>query len=177
MQRKNIWILRLTHRIDRDKRLSTHVALVGRAFGSMGMYYSGDKDKSLENKVKDVCDRWGGEFEILYVKDPIKLIENWRKNEGVVIHLTMYGVPLPNVIHDIRGMDNILVIVGSEKVDKKIFDLADYNISITSQPHSEVAALAIFLDYIYEGREFNFTFKNAKYRIIPSNRGKKVIKL
>jgi len=36
-----IEILRLGHRKKRDARLSTHVALVSRAFGASKIYYSG----------------------------------------------------------------------------------------------------------------------------------------
>ena len=44
-----IEVLRLSHRIRRDVRLSTHVALTARAFGASKIYYSGQHDSSLEN--------------------------------------------------------------------------------------------------------------------------------
>jgi tRNA (cytidine56-2'-O)-methyltransferase len=150
---------------------------VGRAFGSIGMYYSGDEDKSMERKIEDVCKRWGGDFKVIYTRSPFSLIKNWKRGGGVVVHLTMYGIPINKIIDDIRRVDRVLVVVGSEKVDSRIFGLADYNISITSQPHSEVAALAVFLDYYYKGKELDFTFENAKYRVVPSDRGKKIIKM
>ena len=43
-----IEVLRLGHRISRDKRISTHVALVARAFGASKIYYTGQKDKSMK---------------------------------------------------------------------------------------------------------------------------------
>lgn len=52
----------------------------------------------------------------------------------------------------------------------------DYNIAIGNQPHSEVAALAIFLDRIYKGRELYMEFGDAKIKILPQNVGKKVIR-
>jgi tRNA (cytidine56-2'-O)-methyltransferase len=48
------------------------------------------------------------------------------------------------------------------------------NIAVGNQPHSEIAALAIFLDRYFQGKELVNTFENAKMRIIPSSRGKRV---
>ena len=167
--------MRLTHRWERDKRVTTHIGLVARAFGATGMYYSGAYDSKLEEKISDVNKRWGGEFKIVYVSSPIDLIKKWRSEGGLIIHLTMYGIPLPKVINNIRNND-LLIILGSEKVRKIYYTLSDYNVSITNQPHSEIAALAVFLDYLFEGSEFGFKFEGGKFKIIPSERTKKVKK-
>ena len=169
-----VFVLRLFHRKERDKRVTTHCALVARAFLAKKMYYCGDKDEKLEEKVKDVVKRWGGDFDVEY-------IENWKafiKNfEGIKVHLTMYGIPLPEKIDEIRKHPKILIIIGSEKVPGIVYKLADYNISITNQPHSEIAALAIFLDHLFDKKEFFIEFKNAKLKIVPQEKGKKVVKL
>ncbi len=168
-----VYVLRLFHRKERDKRVTTHCALVSRAFLAKKMYYCGDKDENLENKIKDVTKRFGGNFEVEY-------IENWKefikKFDGAKVHLTMYGIPLTKKLNEIKQKNKILVIVGSEKVPKEVYELADYNISITLQPHSEIAALAIFLDKIFDGKEFEYEFENAKIKIIPQERGKKVVR-
>ena len=168
-----IYVLRLSHRIKRDKRITTHCALVSRAFLAKKMYYSGDKDEKLEEKIKKVNEFFGGSFEIEYVKNWRELIKNF---DGTKVHLTMYGIPLLEKIDEIRKSKKILVIVGSEKVPREVYDLADYNISITNQPHSEIAALAIFLDKFFGSKEFYHKFENAKIEIVPQERGKKVIK-
>ncbi len=49
-----VYILRLGHRISRDKRISTHCGLVSRAFGANGIIYAGEKDKDLMKSVKNV---------------------------------------------------------------------------------------------------------------------------
>ena len=56
----------------------------------------------------------------------------------------------------------ILVVVGGAKVSGTIFELADYNIAIGHQPHSEVAALAVFLDNVLDDdiRNRPIIFKN-----------------
>jgi len=89
----------------------------------------------------------------------------------------MYGVKVNDVIEKIKSKEKILVIVGSEKVPKEVYEISDFNVSITNQPHSEIAALAIFLDRIFEGKEFDYEFPNAKMKIIPSEKGKKVMRL
>ena len=107
---KEIWILRLSHRILRDARITTHVALVGRAFGAKGMYYSGDRDYKLENKVREVVELWGGDFKVIYVGDPVNFVKTWKNLGGVVIHLTMYGVNIDNKIDEIRNISKNLLV-------------------------------------------------------------------
>jgi len=105
-------------------------------------------------------------------------IKEWKRKGGVVVHLTMYGIHVDEVIDRIRdeGKD-ILVIVGAEKVPREVYELADYNVAIGHQPHSEVAALAIFLDRLFKGEELRIEFPDAKLKIVPQEKGKKVIQL
>lgn len=164
-----IAVLRIGHRVERDKRITTHVALVARAFGADRIYID-TEDRSLERNVEDVTNRFGGDFEIQTGIDWKKLIKSW---EGKIVHLTMYGLPINEVIDEIRKEKDILVVVGSEKVPAEIYQLADFNISISNQPHSEVSALAIFLDRYLRGRWIRKRF-NGVIEIIPSGKGKKV---
>ena len=169
-----VWVLRLGHRRERDVRLTTHVALVARAFGCDGIILSGEKDDSVIKSVRKVVEKWGGHFEIKYERNWKKVIKRWG---GKKVHLTMYGIPVDDEIKRIRRYKNILVIVGSEKVPSEVFELVDWNISITNQPHSEAAALAIFLDRYFAGKELRKKFEDAKVEVIPQKRGKKIIKL
>ena len=84
-------VLRLDHRRVRDARITTHVCLTARAFGASKVILSGDEDKKIMENVRDVVKRWGGDFEIDYIKKWNKLIEDWKNNGGEVVHLTMYG--------------------------------------------------------------------------------------
>jgi tRNA (cytidine56-2'-O)-methyltransferase len=165
-------VLRIGHRPERDQRVTTHVGLTARALGAEGMYLAAD-DKGVVQSIADVVDNWGGVF---YCQDKVKwrrCILDWKKEGGSVVHLTMYGLNLPDVIGKIRGEDKVLVVVGAEKVPGEIFGLADYNVAVTSQPHSEIASLAVFLDNLFCGKEFKNEFSGAKIRIIPSRAGKK----
>ncbi len=168
----SIVLLRLGHRIFRDQRMTTHCALTARAFGCEKMIYSGEKDSEMEKSVRDVADRWGGRFEVTYEKNWKNFVKSFS---GKKILLTMYGINLPDIIEKIKPIKDLLVIVGSEKIPPEIYELIDYQVAVTLQPHSEVAALAVFLDQYFEGREMKNEFENAKIKIIPQERGKKTI--
>ncbi len=174
-----VYVLRIGHRPVRDHRVTTHVGLVARAFGARGLYLEKSVEKSVIETIVRVCETWGGEFKVEVVDDPLRFLREWRQT-GVVVHLTMYGLNIAeegvlDLIKSIRG--KLLVVVGGEKVPRKVYELADYNIAIGNQPHSEVAALAIFLDRLFGGRELLQEFPGARLKIIPSNRGKKVVRV
>lgn len=163
-------ILRIGHRISRDKRITTHVALVSRAFGADKIFID-TVDKKIEETIRSTCNRFGGNFEIETGVDKKKIIKNW---DGTIVHLTMYGDELEKSINKIDKKKDLLVIVGAEKVPPQIYELADFNISVGNQPHSEVAALAIFLDRYTDGKWQKKKF-NGKIEILPCDKGKKVI--
>ena len=170
-----IFVLRLGHRKFRDERISTHCGLVARALGANGIIYSGERDEVIIESVKNVVKKWGGKFEVSYEENWRKILKNWN---GKIIHLTMYGTPVQNKIDEIRKCnEDLLIVIGSEKVPLEVYKLADWNIAITNQPHSEIAALAIFLDKFFMGEELNKNFENPKVKIIPQEKGKKLIKL
>jgi len=176
MAGKELVILRIGHRPERDQRVTTHVALTGRALGATGMYLAAS-DKGVVQSVLDVAERWGGQF---FCEDTVKwrtCIRDWKAAGGKVAHLTMYGINLPDIIEEIRPCEKLLVVVGAEKVPGEMYGLADYNVAVTGQPHSEIASLALFLDRYHEGREFGGTFPGAKIRIIPSRAGKQTEEL
>lgn len=172
-----IFVLRYGHRPARDKRVTTHVALVARAFGAHGFVLSDVHDEAVIRALRKVLDTWGGSMVIESKVDHIEYIRRWKSSGGLVVHLTMYGINVDEVIEEIRSSNrDVLVVVGSKKVPKYFYELADYNVAIGNQPHSEVAALAVFLDRFHQGRELHFVFENAKLRIVPSPRGKKVVR-
>lgn len=169
----NVTVLRMGHRIERDKRVTTHVGLVARAFGADGMIVTDTKDKSIEESIRKVVDAWGGPFSIQTGEPWRQAIKKWRASGGLVVHLTMYGMPVDDGIQKARGRD-VLVVVGAEKMPGEMLGIADLNVAIGHQPHSEVAALAIFLDRLYNGSELKKEFKDSKIKIIPSENGKKI---
>ena len=139
----NFEILRLDHRTFRDQRITTHVALTSRTLGAIKFSYSGDKDSGMEQSILDVAERWGGKFEVSHETSISKYIKSF---DGIVAHLTMYGEKHPAAISIIKEQkEDVLIIIGGTKVPRYVYELSDFNIAIGWQPHSEVAAVAIFL--------------------------------
>lgn len=169
-------VLRLDHRHKRDARITTHVCLTSRAFGADEVILSGDEDIKLMKNVEDVVGRWGGDFKVNYKKNYDNLIDEWKNNGGEVVHLTMYGSQVQEVVDDIRNSPkNKLVVVGGARVPTKVYKQADWNVSITTQPHSEVSSLAVFLHMLFEEKELNKEFKGGKMKVVPTAEGKRVI--
>ena len=167
-----VTVLRLGHRPMRDKRLSTHVLLAARAFGADGAIYSGTEDPRLEESVAKIVDEWGGGFTLQYTESWRGTVKAWQ---GEVVHLTMYGLPVREAIQEIRARpEPKLVVVGGPKVPRELYDLAKWNVSVTTQPHSEVSALAVFLHMLFVGEELERSFEGARLRIKPMGRGKEV---
>jgi len=175
-----VYVLRWGHRPNRDKRLTTHVALTARALGASGMFLSDIEDPVVEQTVKKVVQRWGGRFRFEMGVPWKKTIKQWKAKGGVVVHLTAYGenIQTSDVLERVKATGkDVLVIVGSQKVPSEFFspEISDFNIAIGNQPHSECSSLAVFLDRYFEGKELAKEFDNAEMKIIPQKHGKKVI--
>jgi tRNA (cytidine56-2'-O)-methyltransferase len=166
-------VLRLGHRPERDKRITTHVGLVARAFGAEEMLLAGRDDK-LVGGLEDVAERWGGDFRVRSEVSWKREARLWKESGGRIVHLTMYGTPLSKSIEEIRRSEAVMVVVGAEKVPPEIYEMADWNVGVGNQPHSEVAALAVFLDRLWVGEELDREFKG-KIEVVPSPRYKTVI--
>ncbi|MHA1976297.1 MAG: tRNA (cytidine(56)-2'-O)-methyltransferase [Candidatus Hodarchaeales archaeon] len=176
-------MFRIGHRVFRDKRITTHLALVARAFGAGGIKIAGEKDEKIIRSVSKVVSEWGGKFSIDFLpyEEWIEFLEEWKHRKGKIIHLTMYGENILNfqtnqqfraLKSSREDLNKLLVIVGGEKVPAKTFQYADWNIAITNQPHSEVGSLAIFLEKIIPN-SLEIEFPNSRRHIKPSLAGKK----
>ncbi len=151
--------------------MSTHIGLVARQWGADKVTYAGDRDSNLLESIRSTSNQWGGETEY-------DLTEEWKKKikdfEGLKIHLTMYGLPLRSEEQEIKAEaedQDVLIIVGSQKVPSWVYRNVDLNIGVGNQPHSEVAALSVFMDRIFGIKE---EFENADKKVSPSN-GKKIV--
>lgn len=167
-----VTVYRLGHRPSRDKRMTTHVCLTARAFGARRALLD-HADKKVEHTVRDVTDRFGGPFDL-------QVEEAWRKTvkgfAGPSIHLTMYGEAHTEVLPRVREADELLVIVGAEKVPGEIYDLATHNVAVGNQPHSEVAALSTVLYELLGPDPLTAEREGARLRIEPTATGKRVRK-
>jgi tRNA (cytidine56-2'-O)-methyltransferase len=177
---QEIVVLRWGHRLQRDVRLTSHVALTARALGASGFLLSDTVDRRIKETIEKVTGNWGGEFFFEMGTTWRSAVRGWKANGGIVVHLTAYGenIETSDVLDRIRQSGkNVLVIVGSQKVPKEFYsnEVSDFNVSIGNQPHSECAALAVFLDRFFEGKELARGFKKAKIKIVPQKRGKKTV--
>ncbi|UCH01867.1 MAG: tRNA (cytidine(56)-2'-O)-methyltransferase [Candidatus Bathyarchaeota archaeon] len=172
----DIAVLRIGHRSERDKRATSHLFLTARAFCANRVLYTGQRSQKIEDSLKKVSDNWGGSFKVEYIENGVNYIRKWKEKGGDVIHLTMYGLPIQDVISQIKSSKgDKLIVVGGKKVSGVVYKLATWNVAITSQPHSEIAALSIFLHFFFEGRELSKKFQSAHLVIIPQPNGKKVL--
>ncbi|HLE97293.1 MAG TPA: tRNA (cytidine(56)-2'-O)-methyltransferase [Candidatus Thermoplasmatota archaeon] len=165
-----ITVLRLGHRPDRDKRVTTHVCLTARAFGASRVLVAED-DPHLAEGVASVADRFGGAF-------AVETGTGWKgplgRFEGTKVHLTMYGLPVDEVVPKVPMDRDLLLVVGAEKVPREVYEMVDWNCAVGNQPHSEVAALAVFLYSLQGPRVLRREFQG-RIRIRPSQRGKDVV--
>jgi tRNA (cytidine56-2'-O)-methyltransferase len=168
-----IEVVRIGQRVVRDDRVTTHVALVSRAFGAQKIFMT-----EVNPEIKDTLDKinktWGGNFRVEFIDKWKSIVKKKKEENFKIVHLSMYGENINDVEDKLRNEENLLVVVGAEKVPREIYELADYNIGVGSQPHSEISALAILLDRIQKGKQFEKSFPDAKRKIIPTKTGKNV---
>lgn len=169
-----IEVLRIGQRLVRDDRVTTHVALVSRAFGASKilMYDANPEIKDTISKVNKI---WGSNFKVEIIENWKEVIRSKKSDAYKIIHLTMYGENINTVQTALRKEEKVLIVVGAEKVPREIYDMADYNVAIGNQPHSEIAALAILLDRVLQGKQFQKKPANAQREIIPTKKGKRVM--
>jgi len=144
------------------------LCLAARAFGAMSVTIAGRRDNRLIRECKAIKSKWGGSFEVSFTDDWKAYLS--KKKTYKTVYLTRYGIPLDRMIHSLTTYKNIMLIVTLSESAKDVYKLSDFNVSITSQPHSSAAAVAVFLHHFYEGRELAMHFENARYKVVPSER-------
>lgn len=170
----NVVVLRLGHRPERDQRVTTHVGLTARALGASGMLLASG-DRGVINSLNEVTGRWGGDFSAKLVDSWKQEVRKWQEAGGRVVHLTMYGQNLPDVMDEVKETGSLMVVVGAEKVPPDIYQMADWNVAVGSQPHSEIASLAVFLDRLNTAAGTDVLtqeFEGGTLKITPAVRGK-----
>lgn len=169
-----IEVLRIGTRLVRDDRVTTHVTLVSRAFGASKIYMY-DANPEINQTISKVNKMWGSDFKVEIIDNWKNIVKLKKKESFKIVHLTMYGENINTIQEEIRKEEKILIIVGAEKVPREAYDMADYNIAIGNQPHSEISALAILLDRILQGRQLQKKYSDGEREIIPTKKGKSVI--
>ena len=115
-------MLRLGHRPDRDKRMTTHVCLTARAFGADRVHVDAP-DGELEERIGRVIEQFGGDMEVETGINPRHLIKG---TDLKVVHLTMYGENIADWREerwdDLSTGPGVLVVVGATKVPREFFE-------------------------------------------------------
>lgn len=164
-----ITVLRLGHRPERDKRITTHVCLTARALGADRVVVA-ERDDRVTATVQGVVKRFGGPFTM---ESGLSYRSLMRDFPGEKAHLTMYGLPMQEVVPKLAWPEkDLLVVVGAEKVPPDVYEMADWNVAVGNQPHSEVAALALFLYAVQGGRALEKRFVGGEMEVRPAARGK-----
>ena len=166
-------VLRLGYRRGRDPRITTHLALVARAMGADSFLLAGDEDKEMFENLNSVSDRFGGHLKTEHVSG-MGHLKHHVANGGVAVHLTMYGEPFRKAIPKIRRDRPVLIVVGGAKVPGDVFKICQHNVAVGNQPHSEVAALALFMDAWFGESGSERNFDDARLIIEGTNDGKLV---
>ena len=166
-------VLRLGYRRGRDPRITTHLALVARALGSDGFLLAGDDDQEMFENLNSVSERFGGELDTEHVSG-LGHLKKHVENGGVAVHLTMYGEPFRQAIPKIRRDRPLIIVVGGAKVPGDVYKICQHNVAVGNQPHSEVAALALFMDAWFGESGSERSFKDARLVIEGVNGGKLV---
>ena len=169
-------VLRLGHRRERDKRITSHLGLTARAFGADEVILAGEEDDSAIETWNSVSERFGGNLDCHFEPKPMNWLRRFA-DSGTVIHLTMYGEPWRKVTGEIPKDKPAVIVVGGTKVPAEVFSIADHNVSIGNQPHSEVAALGVFMDSWLGPIEESSRFAGGQIEVVPSERGKRVVNL
>ena len=86
-----------------------------------------------------------GYFDIEIFENWKSIVKHWRNGGGKIVHLTMYGLNIDEVIDELRKCDELLVVVGASKVPRELYEVSDYNVAIGNQPHSEIASTSNML--------------------------------
>ncbi len=151
------------------------LCMVARAFGASNITFypsdSGVKGK-LARKCRALNRDWGGTFGFAFTDDWKGYVS--EKKNYLKVYLTRYGLPIGKIGYRVRTYKNVLLIVSENESTKQLYKAADFNISITTQPHSCASSVAVFLHDFYQGRELAMHFENAMYKINPEQHGMRV---
>ena len=112
--RPDVTVVRLGHRQQRDKRITSHLGLTARAMGANHFVLCGDEDQGVLDTLDDVTDNFGGDFSSEHHPKPLGYLRHFAQQGGRIVHLTMYGENHDTVT--IPTDTPIAVVVGGAKL-------------------------------------------------------------
>ena len=110
--------------LQRDVRLTTHVALTARALCASGFILSDTTDIHIEETVNKITKAWGGNFHFEMGTPWKRAVREWKATGGIIVHLTAYGenIQTSDVMERIRATGkDVMLLVGSQKVPGEFY--------------------------------------------------------
>ena len=92
MTGERVDVLRLGYRLGRDPRITTHLALVGRALGADRFLLAGDEDPKMFENLESVADRFGGGMETEHIHSPMGWLRRFVEEDAGCL---LYTSPSP----------------------------------------------------------------------------------
>jgi len=93
-----IEVVRIGQRLVRDDRVTTHVALVSRAFGAKRIFMT-EVNSEIKESLEKINKTWGGNFVVEFI-DKWKSIVKEKKLENSFLHLCLILHQRENCHHD-----------------------------------------------------------------------------
>ncbi|MCL5099508.1 MAG: hypothetical protein M1158_00045 [Candidatus Marsarchaeota archaeon] len=149
------------------------LGLAARAFGASSIIFTTPKNQRVVRYFNNISSKWGGNFSVEFTNDWKRVIESKKNYKSV--YLTRFGVPIKGVESMLRTYKNLIVVISTTD-NRGVLKRADFNVSISTQPHTSISALSVFLHEFYSGRELAIHFENAKYKVVPAARGMRIAK-
>ena len=91
-----IEVVRIGQRVVRDDRVTTHVALVSRAFGAEKIFMT-EVNPEIKDTLEKINKTWGGDFTVEFIDNWKSIVKNKKKDGFKIIHLSMYGEKINSV--------------------------------------------------------------------------------
>jgi tRNA (cytidine56-2'-O)-methyltransferase len=85
-----IEVMRIGQRVVRDDRVTTHVALVARAFGANTILMT-EVNPDIKETLEKINNTWGGNFSIEFIDSWKPVLKMKKENGFKIVHLSMYG--------------------------------------------------------------------------------------
>ena len=96
-----IEVVRIGQRVVRDDRVTTHVALVARAFGAKKIFMN-EINPEIKETLGKINDTWGGNFSIEFMDRWKQIVKMKKEDNYKIIHLTMYGEDINDIQSKLR---------------------------------------------------------------------------
>ena len=126
-----IEVVRIGQRVVRDDRVTTHVALVSRAFGAEKIFMT-EVNPEIKDTLEKINKTWGGNFMVEFIDKWKSIIKKKKEENFRIVHLSMYGENINDVQEKLREEESGVYGVGANGSFRKLsFTGVDFTISFT----------------------------------------------